>query len=289
LNGAGTVTVTPPGATCPPDCEFPYNDGDSVTLTANASPGSFFYRWNDTQDLMTIKCAASDFETPCTLSPTGAETDVVADFLPDPALAVGVTGNEAAVTVSPGGALPLCETGQNGSEACYYSVTPGGTVTLTPNAVQGSTFLGWSVPECPGTGECKVVVDSQLRTVVATYSPMHLSVVTAGSGTVTGGPITCPPSGPDPTCEADFPAPPFPEVALTASSPGFKGWNGACREAGTSQTCSIRLSGGDVVGAWFEGAASPPEIVPPRIPVALKVKKTGDGQGTVSSKRSNFS
>jgi hypothetical protein len=288
LNGAGTVTVTP-GGTCPPTCTFPYNDGDSVTLTANANPGSFFYRWNDQQDLMTIECAASDFETPCTLHLNGPSTDVVATFLPDPTLAVGVTGNDTAVTVSPGGAQPLCETAQNGAEACYYSVAPGSTVTLTPNNVQGSTFVGWSVPECPGTGECKVVVDSQLRTVVATYSPMHLSVlVERGSvnGIVTGGPINCHPPDPDSSCEADFTSP---EVTLTASSPGFKGWNGACREAGTSQTCSIRLSGGDVVGAWFEGAASPPDIVPPRIPVRLRVKKAGDGQGTVSSKRSRFS
>jgi hypothetical protein len=287
LSGAGSVTVTP-GGTCPPNstCSFPYNDGDSVALTANASPGSFFYRWNDPQDQMAIACAASDFETPCTLQLTGASTEVIASFLPDPTLAVGVTGNQTAVTVSPGGAQPQCETGQNNGEACYYAVTPGGTVTLTPNNIQGSTFVGWSVPECPGTGACKVVVDSQFRTVVATYSPIHLTVLTTGTGTVTGGPITCPPMN---TCEANFHAPPFPEVTLTASSPGFKGWSGACREAGMSQTCSIRLSGGDVVGAWFAPADSPPEIVPPRIPVRLRVNKTGDGQGTVSSMRSSFS
>jgi hypothetical protein len=233
---------------------------------------------------MTIACAASDFETPCALKLSGSVTVVSATFLPDPTLAVGVTGNDAAVTVTPGGDQPVCNTGQNGREGCYYSVTPGSTVTLTPNNVPGSTFVGWSVPECPGTGECKVVVDSQLRTVVATYSPIHLEVLTTGNGTVTGGPINCPDA-----CSADFLVPPFAEITLTASSPGFKGWSGACREAETSQTCSIPLSGGDVVGAWFEPADSPPDIVPPRIPVRLQVKKTGNGQGTVSSMRSSFS
>ena len=228
-------------------------------------------------------------ETPCTLSLAGAETKVDAVFLPDATLAVGVTGNDAAVTVSPPG--DECRTSQDGGEACYYAVTPGSTVTLTPNAVQDSKFVGWSIPECPGTGECKVVVDSQLRTVVATYSPVHLTVrVNGGSvnGTVTGGSINCP----DVRCFDDFPAPPFAEVTLTASKPGFKGWNGACLEAGypggqLSQTCTIRLSGDDIVGAWFEGA-EPPNIIPPRIPGQLEVRKIGDGQGTVSSKRSRY-
>lgn len=289
LSGAGTVTVMPAGVTCTSTCTFPYNDGDSVTLTGNASPGSFFYRWNASTDQRTIRCTPSDFESPCTLHLAGTATDVVADFLPDPTLAVGVTGNNTAVTVSPGGTQPQCETGQNGGEACYYSGKPGDIVTLTANNVQGSTFVGWSVPECPGTGQCKVALDSQLRTVVATYSPIHLTVLlergTANIGTVAsppGGSINCPG-----TCVADIPAPPFAEVTLTASSTGFKGWNGACQEADTT-TCKIRLSGDDVVGAWFDDA-SPPQIIPPRIPVKLQVKKTGDGQGTVSSKRSRFS
>ena len=265
-----------------------YDDGDFVTLTGNPAPGSFFYRWDHVDDRST--CAASNFEPTCTARLTGPpDTDINAIFLPDPTLAVGVTGNAddpdnpAAVTVSAG---VDCETGQNGGDACYYPVAPGDTVTLTPNVVPGSTFVGWSVPECPGTGECRIVVDSQLRSVVGTFSPLNLNVIVEPNnvnGTVTGGPINCPPD-----CGANFPAPPFPEVTLTASSQGFLGWNGACLEAGTSPTCTIRLSGGDVVGAWFEGGIRP-DIIPPRIPVPLEVKKTGDGQGTVTSARSRFS
>jgi hypothetical protein len=285
-NGIGTVTVTRPGApvaTCPPDCTFEYNDGDSVTLTANPSNGSFFYRWKDNnQDLETFKCAASNFETSCTLTLTGTTPDVGAVFLPDPTLAIGVTGNNAAVTVSPPG--DECATSQKGGEACYYAVKPGDTVTLTPKDVSDSTFVGWSVPECPGTDACRIVIDSQLRSVVATYKPMHLELHVRGgdvNGTVSGGPIkNCAND-----CEADFPDA-FEEVTLTASSTGFKGWNGACQEE-TSETCTIRLSGDDVVGAWFD-EASPPDVIPPRIPVQVQVKKTGDGQGSVSSARSRL-
>jgi hypothetical protein len=299
-NGSGTVTVTRPGATgatCPPDCTFQYADGDSVTLAANPGPGSFFYRWKDSQDEERTRplpaCAGSNMETPCTLSLAGATTKVDAVFLPDATLAVGVTGTNAAVTVSPPG--EECSTSQDGGEACYYAVKPGDTVTLTPNEVPDSPdskFVGWSVPECPDTGACTIVIDSQLRSVVGTYSPMHLTVKVAGGsvdGKVTGGSIDCP----EVKCVDDV-STPFAEVTLTASpsGPDFKGWNGACLEAGypggqLSQTCTIRLTGDDIVGAWFEGG-EPPNIIPPRIPVKLEVRKTGDGQGTVSSKRTRY-
>ena len=279
---SGTITVMPDGVTCPPACVFTYQEGESKTLTANPDPGSFFYRWEHVQGTST--CAASNFEAICTVTLTGTLTDINAIFLPDPALSVGVTGNGTAVGVSAG---VDCESSQGGGDACFYAVTPGSTVTLTPKDVPGSTFVGWSVPECPGTGDCTVVIDSQLRSVVGTFSPMHLKVIVdetnTVNGTVTGGPIACPPKL---TCEADFPA--FAEVTLTASSDGFVRWHGACQESGTAQSCTIRLSGDDVVGAEF-GGAPPPTIVPPRIPVRLEVKKTGDGAGTVTSARSRFS
>jgi hypothetical protein len=287
-NGVGTFTVN--GVPCPltPTCTVDYVEGETKTLTANPSPGSFFYRWEHPQAPNT--CAASNFEATCTLRLTGTATEVVGVFLPDPTLAVGVTGNwddatqsGAAVTVSPPG--DVCYTNQReGGEACYYRVTPGSTVTLTPINSSVASLVSWSVPECPDTGACTIVVDSQLRSVVATFSPMKLSLKIPGntvSGTVTGS-LNC-----SANCDGDFP--PFTEVTLKASSLGFLGWNGACLEAEKSPDCIIRLSGDDVVGAWFQGSDDPPEIIPPRIPVPLQVKKTGDGAGTVTSTRSRFS
>jgi hypothetical protein len=288
-NGAGTFTFN--GVPCTPTptpCTFDYADGQTATLTANPSPGSFFYRWEHQAPNTCVASnfePASNFEATCMLRLTGTATDVVGVFLPDPTLAVGVTGVNAAVSVS--GSVDPCETSQNGGESCYYRVTPGSTVTLTPNI--GATLVSWSVPECPSTGACTIVIDSQLRSVVATFRPMRLSVKidpNSVGGTVTGGPLNC-----TADCFADFDAA-FPEVTLTAqpsSLPGFLGWNGACLEAKGSQACIIRLTGDDVVGAWFQGSPSPPTIIPPRIPVPLQVKKTGDGAGTVTSARSRFS
>jgi hypothetical protein len=290
-NGVGTFTVN--GVPCPltPTCTVDYVEGETKTLTANPSPGSFFYRWEHPQAPNT--CAASNFEATCTLRLTGTATEVVGVFLPDPTLAVGVTGNNAAVTVS--GVVDPCETSQKGGEACYYRVTPGSTVTLTPNV--GATLVSWSVPECPSPGECRIVIDSQLRSVVATFLPTQLSITKENAnpqnGSVRSGEsppkINC-----DETCtsvSADYDT--LAEVTLTASpvaTSTFKGWNGVCAPAGMSPTCTFRLSGDDVAGAWFDGPEEgPPRIIPPRIPVQLEVKKTGDGAGTVTSERSRFS
>jgi RTX calcium-binding nonapeptide repeat (4 copies)/Divergent InlB B-repeat domain len=298
-NAEGTVTVTRPGVpevTCPQQqCVFDYEEGDSLTLTSNPSPGAFFHRWRDERRRRPDPCAASSFEASCTLHLTGAATEVAAIFLPDPTpLAVGVTGNDASVTVTPGGE---CRTSQGGGDACYYAVTqgvtPGTEAKLTPNEAPGSTFVGWSVPECPGLGECRIVVDSQLRSVVATFLPTKLSIIKSNSqnGSVTSGEsppkIDC-----DETCsDASANYETLAEVTLKASPVGtgtFKGWSGACLEFEASPTCTIRLSGDDVVGAWFDGSDDRPEIIPPRIPVALRVNKTGDGAGTVTSTRSRF-
>lgn len=172
-NGVGTVTVTPPGAVCPPTCELTYENDPTVTLRAAPGSGSFLYRWET--------CPDFDLDATCTFALTQPETDIAAVFLPNATLQVGVTGNDGLVTLSSG---DECETSQNGGAACNFPVAPGSSVTLTPNAVPGSTFVGWSVPECPGTGRCTMVMDSRVRSVMATFNPTKLSVITSNEGIV---------------------------------------------------------------------------------------------------------
>jgi RTX calcium-binding nonapeptide repeat (4 copies)/Divergent InlB B-repeat domain len=205
----------------------------------------------------------------------------------DATLVVGVTGNGAIVTVTPGGE---CETSQNGGGTCSFQVPAGSTVTLARNEDSESDLVAWSVPECPGAGSCSIVMNAPVRGVVASFSPTLLSVITSNDGNVRSSEsppaIDCGDDGD--TCEADYPA--FSHVTLTAASTGaFKGWSGACEDAGTARTCSLDLSGDDVVGAWFDGPDDPPEIIPPRLEVPVEVRKSGGGDGTVTSERSRLS
>jgi hypothetical protein len=277
-DGSGTVRISPPGQTCSPNC-VTLTDGDvAIALTATAAAGSFLYRFDP--------CSNFDLEATCTVRTTDIDTDVDAVFLPDATLQIGVTGNDASVTASPGGD---CDTSQFGGGACNFPVARGTRVTLTPDPPPGLRLVGWSVPECPGTGACTITMDARLRGVVATFLPTELTVITSNTGNVRTSEsppkIDC---GGDSTCDADYDT--LGPVTLTATPAGsFRGWNGACEPAGTAPVCTLQRSGDDVVGAWFDGPDGPPEIIPPRIDFALEVRKGGNGEGMVTSTRSRLS
>ncbi len=57
--GSGTVASQPPGIACGSDCSEVYARGTVVTLTATASPGSRFHRWEG---------ACSGTATTCTVT-----------------------------------------------------------------------------------------------------------------------------------------------------------------------------------------------------------------------------
>jgi hypothetical protein len=201
-------------------------------------------------------------------------------------LQVILTGENGHVAVSAGQDCDIVQTRDNG-QSCLYSVTAGGQVTLTPGTTTG--FVGWSVFECPGTGDCTITVDSD-RTVVATFTPTSLTVAFEGSDpaeTVTSpdGLISCPA---DNCTSGEFPA--FDQVTLTASpADSFESWSGACQEAAAQPTCTLLLSGDDVVGAKFKDAFEDPQIIPPRQDTLLSVVVEPQGSGAVTSNRSRLS
>jgi hypothetical protein len=92
----------------------------------------------------------------------------------------------------------------------------------------------------------------------------------------------------DVSCETTVPA--FAEVALKATPVAeFKTWSGACQEAGSEPTCTLVLSGDDVVGAAFKDDTGdqPPNIIPPRQQAELRVVVEGGGKVTSSRSRKN--
>ena len=210
-----------------------------------------------------------------------------------------VTGTDGGVSVTGTGVTQVepdlpdpCDVDwtRDQGKSCIYSVPEGADVTL--QRLGSGNLVRWSVFECAGTGPCSVKMDAS-RTVVATFTPTRLAVVVEGSapgGDETSGTVTSPEanlscSG-NGNCATSVPA--FAEVTFNATPVAeFEKWSGACQEAGTAPTCTLVLSGDDVVGAKFKDDPDEPEIIPPRQQAELRVAV--EGGGTVVSSRSRLS
>jgi hypothetical protein len=155
VKGSGTVSA-PEDIICPGVCAGSYNEGETVTLTAEPSLGSEFVEWEGCDEESGTECEVTMNE----------DRTVVAVFKPEPppaefALTVALAGaGSGTVTSSPAGI--------NCGIDCSEAYAAGTEVTLTATPASGSTFSGWS-GSCTGTGACKVTM-SQARSVTATFA-----------------------------------------------------------------------------------------------------------------------
>lgn len=266
----GTVTSSPAGIDCPGTCSNDFDAGESVTLTASASPGSIFTGWSGGG------CSGTG---PCALVMNSDQT-VTATFAAAPSGTATLTVTKAGtgtgtVTSNVGGINcgPTCN-----SASGTFAI--GTQVILTASPAAGSTFAGWSGGGCSGTAPCTVTVTGNV-TVTATFNAVAPTTATltvtkagTGTGTVTSSPpgINC---GND--CSNSYTIGTI--VTLTASPAAgsvFVGWSvGGC--GGTS--CTVTMTGNQTVTATF----SPVSMA------TLTVSKQGAGSGTVTSSPAGIS
>lgn len=168
--GEGAVTSVPAGIDCGPDCEEGFEEGRTVTLTAEAAAGSSFDGWEGGECTGTAACVVT----------MDRERSVSAAFLRDP-VSFPVT-----VRVEEGGELPVGSVVSepagircgDGHSRCSAEFPEGEAVVLThlwPEAYQGqwsgggTGFGGWS-GDCEGFGPCPLRADGP-REVAATAAP----------------------------------------------------------------------------------------------------------------------
>ncbi|MGI9113159.1 MAG: InlB B-repeat-containing protein [Gaiellaceae bacterium] len=175
----------------------------------------------------------------------------------------------------------------DGADSCRWGYERGTTVTLSARAESGRSFVGWSDPDCPGTGSCSVTLDADTTSLVAVFSPLKLAVRYSGDGdggtvTIDRSANTCTEGGAD----ACFELAPRSEVRLTARPAAghtFKGWNPGC-EPTNAPTCTIRVDDQPTwVGAIFDND-EPPQL-PTTIKVQFRLRKTGNGGGQVTASK----
>ena len=168
-----TITVLPtPITEIVPDAEFPYCDGDVVTLTAVGIPFVDEFEWSPNgEDTQSIEVTESGVYTVTVTNPLGcsATASLPIGFLPLPPAEILVNGETS-----------ICE---------------GDEVTLTAIAVPGVNTFEWSNGETTQTitvteaGSYSVTVTS-LAGCVATSEPVDIDVVPAPEADIVAIPDT---------------------------------------------------------------------------------------------------
>ncbi len=159
---------------------------------------------------------------------------------------------------------------------CTETVNDGTSLTLTATPSINFTFTGWTVSgspaaTCPGTGTCRVTLDTN-RTVTANFRVVQrtLTITKTGSGTVTGAGINC---GTDCSVDVDIDT----SITLTATpttNSTFTGWTVTGSPSATcpgTDTCTVTLDVNRTITATFA-----------IIQRTLTITKTGSGTGTVT-------
>lgn len=204
------------------------------------------------------------------------------DVTPAYVLNVNLTGaGFGSVSSSPGSIY--CYTAPAGTAitvipVCSEEFSQGTGVTLTAVPYAGSTFTGWSSPQCGAMPTCTVTMDDA-RSITASFAlqvttttyPLTVSKTGGGSGRIISSPsgIDC-----GTQCRAYYAF--GTSVTLTAqpdSGSTFGGWsNPYC---GLSPTCTIVITGdGDAATATFNNTSS----------YGLRVSEaSGSGPGKVTA------
>lgn len=172
-DGQGSVQSSPPGISCPGDCNEVYNNNQSITLDATPTAGWVVRDW--------AGCVQNTTNpNRCTLTATGVGQTVTVRFgrQLDVSLNIGVGG---VVTSAP----PGINCGVDCDEV-YANNTPV-TLTATPNA--GWTFLSWAgCAPVAGTPEQCTTTMSAARSVSVNFG-RQLNVTVNGGGVTSSNPV----------------------------------------------------------------------------------------------------
>ena len=163
--GAGTITSSPAGISCPSTCTASFAQGTQVTLTETAGTNFFFGGWGGS-------CTGMGA---CTVTMTAVAT-VSATFTAGDTVTVAIastpTGSAATGTVTSSPAGINCSA--TSTTTCTASFPPGTQVTLTEapasTPAPGSIFSSWS-GACTGIATtCPVTVSATATSVTATFA-----------------------------------------------------------------------------------------------------------------------
>jgi hypothetical protein len=307
--GPGMVTSTPPGISCPPQCDADFPGVVTVVLTAVDLNGYSLFEWNG--------CASIDAST--TPPRCSVDTDATVDANFHPAAKLDVSpqgpGSVQASVVSPAlgeGDSELTDSssgngechdtaGSLGEAHCVLPYLQGRVVTLTATPSSGEPFLGWGRYDCPALSlTCVITMSSDHQSVTplfGTTATMH--VLLGGAGVVTSVPPGLAESGGVPPCiatsnvdesgpQCDLILPMLSPVRLTATPANpFASvqWSPRCEvPIDDPNSCIVTMAGAEWISVSI-GGVRPQQSSPPGYDIVFTVSHTGSG--TVRGSRVN--
>src|SRR3954470_3565059 len=158
ISGSGTVQSATPALSCHSDCQL--DASGNLTLTAVPDAGGTFAGWQG-------DCSGTG-TCPLTMDADRRVTALFAAPKPPPppgrfTVTVHLSGSGSGrVTSSPGGI--------DCPGACAMTMQEGSPVTLTAQAVEGSTFSGWG-GACHGAGTCTITASGDAWASFETNTP----------------------------------------------------------------------------------------------------------------------
>jgi len=249
-DGSGKVTINPPGIDCEKiSCSNVFIAGTPIRLTASPYDGSVFSFWSG-------GCTGTTETCDLTIK---KDTKITAHFVPYETKRYNL--NIQRIKKNQGEGIVKSTDGNiNCGHTCFYSYYKDTIVTLSAEANERSTFLGWRTesPTCAGTDICIVTID-KAKTVKAIFVG-HYTLKVAhrttkkGTGTVTSTPagINCR-TGSKEGCAFPFG---YNEVVMLSASADtgstFLGWYPSRLCQGTN-VCTVPMNKKRSVKALFSG------------------------------------
>ena len=299
-DGLGRVTSEPPGINCPGTCTAPFAGNSQVTLIATPAPGYAFgvpHPQGDPVDESGWRFGCAEVPADpsrCTVDvlPAG-ETQVDAAFRPAALLLVVANGGAGSVTATVSNpqvgetGQQTCNSDERGGVVCPFPYLPGRAVTLTPSPL-AAPFPVWSDDDCLDAAPCTLVLDELRRSITATFATQNVFVRVNGPGRVfsTPGGLDCTFAADEVPADCGGVFRTGEEVTLTAvgTTPVWETDPSPTRagcDSAEGAVCRVVAERTRWAAVEFAGAQNDGQY-PPKASARFRVRKAGDGSGSVS-------